>query len=1113
MSSDASILGYQLTDLLTQNDNLGFTDLVYCALCDIIYFLKLRSRLLNQFFDRLTLPYTRSRFRLVLTYIYLLLCITIIVFYARMPVGGTNTLGVVIFLSIGVVNFFHLITIRRMSHKAYGIISIIVLSSVSLVILMAFGTITVYMSLEHTMILLLTSISHTNLPIPFAFTFSVQFLLVISLSAVNTFKTESKREMYMGTPTAVWIHILSITALMVYVKLSNVLRFRACFLRMCQAVEARRTQKAALAQQLRWFDVVMPKTIRANYWLMLRKNKEKEKSSWVFCDSYESVSILFCNMTDFSEQVEGRSPIRALAILNDMFKTFDSLCYNCNCEKINTLGDVYYCVSGCPMPRADHAICCAELALAMLRAIGPINQEHTSTLDLNIGIHSGHVNGAIIGTDRFRFDIFSYDVSTAQQLQQTCPPGKIHISRVVRDLLPPHYTTTPGVPIAVKVEVQSAIAGMKLDISEMDTFYIDQNSEYMLDDKTLASRRRKKEAFLLAYQDEQETDSPNIGNDIADPVASSQWDFHRKKGTTRYNVLGDYSDIDAMPKPRNHWLYTNQWNPVNDECRRGDMQNAVFGQPVAQQNVSQRFKHFKEIHMKDIEIIEALRSDPMRPTEMFGTHPLQAISLRFLDPNMEKNYLLQNMSRANPVYVDSLKISPGIDAICLFIYLLLFSCTFILYISTEQSAPISLLATTLTVLICFSLPCLAWIVFASFIHSRQLKNNAFSHLLLLSRRPQAIECICGLNSQFPTLMMVLYFLQGDKQGQVDGNNQFIVTFGLFAIFAHCLPMNSRYYYRTLASAISTGVIECLLFYHSSNSTHALNRYENAWYYKQSIFQPYTLGPAMALWAAWVLVVIISRINESSCRLAYFMIQEAIRSTEKATEAATESSVLLHNFIPQYVLKTLQAAGRNELLSDTVNHAVLVPATGIVFIRITNFFEGYYREDYQGGKLAIGLLNKIICGFDRLVRNYKDVEKMKSFNDSYMAVAGINMDSRIVNQKPLDHVIQLLDFCHALQRLMDQFNDEFIIGLDKFTLAMGVDVGTVIAGLVGTVKPTYDVWGKAAGQAFRLHQTATENMILVKKNLRDMMMHEFEFTPADINVGGATLYICNGRIFS
>lgn len=53
-------------------------------------------------------------------------------------------------------------------------------------------------------------------------------------------------------------------------------------------------------------------------------------------------------------------------ILNDLFQRFDDLCSMNGCEKISTLGDCYYCVSGCPEPRPDHAKCCVEMGLGKL---------------------------------------------------------------------------------------------------------------------------------------------------------------------------------------------------------------------------------------------------------------------------------------------------------------------------------------------------------------------------------------------------------------------------------------------------------------------------------------------------------------------------------------------------------------------------------------------------------------------------------------------------------------------------------------------------------------------------------------------------------------------------
>lgn len=79
--------------------------------------------------------------------------------------------------------------------------------------------------------------------------------------------------------------------------------------------------------------------------------------------SMEDVSILFADIVGFTKMSSTKNAEELVAILNDLFERFDDLCEHHGCEKISTLGDCYYCVSGCPEPRPDHARCCIEMGL------------------------------------------------------------------------------------------------------------------------------------------------------------------------------------------------------------------------------------------------------------------------------------------------------------------------------------------------------------------------------------------------------------------------------------------------------------------------------------------------------------------------------------------------------------------------------------------------------------------------------------------------------------------------------------------------------------------------------------------------------------------------------
>ena len=79
--------------------------------------------------------------------------------------------------------------------------------------------------------------------------------------------------------------------------------------------------------------------------------------------SMDNVSILFADIVGFTKMSSNKGAEELVNILNDLFEKFDELCQNHGCEKISTLGDCYYCVSGCPEPRPDHATCCVEMGL------------------------------------------------------------------------------------------------------------------------------------------------------------------------------------------------------------------------------------------------------------------------------------------------------------------------------------------------------------------------------------------------------------------------------------------------------------------------------------------------------------------------------------------------------------------------------------------------------------------------------------------------------------------------------------------------------------------------------------------------------------------------------
>lgn len=80
-------------------------------------------------------------------------------------------------------------------------------------------------------------------------------------------------------------------------------------------------------------------------------------------------SILFADMCGFTQLSSQCTAQELVQLLNELFARFDRLAADNYCLRIKILGDCYYCVSGLPEPRPDHAQCCVEMGLDMIDAI------------------------------------------------------------------------------------------------------------------------------------------------------------------------------------------------------------------------------------------------------------------------------------------------------------------------------------------------------------------------------------------------------------------------------------------------------------------------------------------------------------------------------------------------------------------------------------------------------------------------------------------------------------------------------------------------------------------------------------------------------------------------
>lgn len=163
----------------------------------------------------------------------------------------------------------------------------------------------------------------------------------------------------------------------------------------------------------------------------------KEQQSAI-AENFESVSILFADIVEFTPISARLAPTTLVNFLNDIFSHFDQLAEDHGLEKIKTIGDAYMVVGGLPLPRPDHPQAIARMALDMQRTIATF-QHHPllnhSPLKIRIGINTGPVVAGVIGTKKFIYDLWGDAVNVASRMESSGEADKIQVSQPTYDLL------------------------------------------------------------------------------------------------------------------------------------------------------------------------------------------------------------------------------------------------------------------------------------------------------------------------------------------------------------------------------------------------------------------------------------------------------------------------------------------------------------------------------------------------------------------------------------------------------------------------------------------------------------------------------------------------------
>lgn len=210
---------------------------------------------------------------------------------------------------------------------------------------------------------------------------------------------------------------------------------------------------------------------------------------------------------------------------------------------------------------------------------------------------------------------------------------------------------------------------------------------------------------------------------------------------------------------------------------------------------------------------------------------------------------------------------------------------------------------------------------------------------------------------------------------------------------------------------------------------------------------------------------------------------ALLSQLRSEQARTEALML--NILPAPIAARLKS--EPGVIADTI------PDCSIVFADLVGF-TAYAR--LVPADRVVRELNTIFSRFDEVVGAH-GAEKIKTIGDGYMAACG-------VPEPRAGHVEAACALALDLLHSMDALNER--LGTD-FRLRVGLHSGSTVAGVIGTSKFAYDVWGDTVNLASRLESHGSPGVIAVSTAVAERARASFRFDTlgvVDLKGQGPTL---------
>ncbi|BCI86923.1 hypothetical protein NIIDMKKI_21290 [Mycobacterium kansasii] len=164
---------------------------------------------------------------------------------------------------------------------------------------------------------------------------------------------------------------------------------------------------------------------------------------------HQDVAVIFADMVGLDDMSDDLSGDELVAVVNELFRQFDSAAEALGVERIRTFHNGYLASCGATTPRLDNIHRSVDFAIEIQRIIDRFNSRSRHKLRLRVGVNTGKVISGLVGRASLAYDMWGAAVSLAYQMHSGSPQPGIYVTSQVYEAMRDIWKFVPAGTISV----------------------------------------------------------------------------------------------------------------------------------------------------------------------------------------------------------------------------------------------------------------------------------------------------------------------------------------------------------------------------------------------------------------------------------------------------------------------------------------------------------------------------------------------------------------------------------------------------------------------------------------------------------------------------------------